>query len=93
MDDEEKEDVHSPSLKSLYEALPAEAKGAIAFLLMCLLFFASVMFLGPLVLEKNCWEFQAKDHRFFKFNACNGDVIEITEEYLEKAKSLSKESN
>ena len=36
---------------------------------------------------------QAKESRFFKFNSCNGDVIEITAEYLEKARVMSGEPN
>ena len=91
MNDERKEVNRFPNLKLLYKALPAEAKGVFAFLLMYLLFFGATMFLGPLVLENSCWEFQAKERRFFKFNTCNGDVIEITEEYLEKAKNPGKE--
>ncbi len=92
MNDEEEVAAFS-RLKSLYEALPAEVKGAVVFLLMCLLFLPATILLAPLVLEKHCWEFQAKDHRFFKFNSCNGEVIEITEEYLEKSKGQGEKSN
>lgn len=93
MNDEKEEVDRPPSLKSLYETLPAEAKGVFAFLLMYILFFGGSMFIGPILQEKYCWELQTKERRFFKFNVCNGDVIEITEEYLEKAKSLSKNLN
>ena len=93
-DEDEKEEVGGfLKLKSLYEALPAEAKGAIVFLLMCLLLLPTILLFAPLVLERHCWEFQAKESRFFKFNSCNGDVIEITEEYLEKARVMSGEPN
>lgn len=91
---EDKEDTNRrPNLKPLYEVLPAEVKGIIAFFLTFVLFIGAAMFLGPLLLEKQCWELEAKEGRFFKFNACNGDVIEITEQYLNKAKDLSKEPN
>ena len=93
MNNEKEEVSRSPSMKSLYEALPAEAKGVFAFLLMYLLFFGGSMFVGPMLQERHCWELQAKEHRFFKLNVCNGDVIEVTEEYLEKARSLSKDRN
>lgn len=93
-DEGEKEDVGGLSkLKSLYEALPAEAKGAIAFLLLCLLFLPAIILMAPIALENRCWEFQARDHRYFKFNSCNGDVIEITEEYLEKARVQVEKPN
>lgn len=93
-DKDEKEEVGGFSkLKSVYEALPAEAKGAIVFLLMCLLFLPTPILVAPLVLERHCWELQAKESRFFKFNSCNGNVIEITEEYLEKARVMSGEPN
>ena len=93
-DDDEKEEVGGfLKLKSLYEALPAEAKGAIVFLLMCLLLLPTIILFAPLVLERHCWELQAKESRFFKFNSCNGDVIEITEEYLEKARVMAGEPN
>ena len=92
--DEEKEEVGGLSkLKAIYEALPAEAKGAIAFLIMCLLFLPTIILIAPMALEKRCWEFQAKDNRFFKFNSCTGDVIEITEDYLEKAKVQGGKQN
>ena len=95
MNKEEKEEKVGgiQKLKVLYEALAPEVKGTIAFLLMCVLFIPATVVFVPLALEKRCWEFQAKDHRFFKFNSCNGDVIEITEEYLEQARVQSKESN
>jgi TRAP-type mannitol/chloroaromatic compound transport system permease small subunit len=93
MNDEKEEVGGLPKLKLLYETLPAEVKGVIAFLLMCLLLIPAAILLVPLALEKHCWEFQAKDHRFFKFNSCNGEVIEITEEYLEKARVKSGEPN
>ena len=93
-DDAKKEEVGGLSkLKALYEALPAEARGAIAFLIMCLLFLPTIILIAPMALEKRCWEFQAKDNRFFKFNSCNGDVIEITEKYLEKAKAQGEKPN
>jgi len=93
-DDEGKEAVGGLSkLKVLYVALPAEAKGAVAFLIMCLLFLPTIILMAPMALEKRCWEFQAKDNRFFKFNSCNGDVIEITEEYLAKAKAQGEKQN
>jgi hypothetical protein len=97
MADEEKENEEEidgiPKLKVLYQALPPEVKGTIAFLLMCILFIPTAAVFVPMALEKRCWEFQAKDHRFFKFNSCNGDVFEITEEYLEKARVKSGQPN
>lgn len=73
-------------LKSGYAALPAEAKGAIGFLLAFFLFLSVTIVLRPLLLERNCWELQAKEGRIFKFNACNGDVVEITEQYFKPKK-------
>jgi len=93
-DEEKKEELGDiPKLKVLYEALSPEAKGAIVFLLMWVLIIPAAVVFVPLVLEKHCWEFQAKDRRFFKFNSCTGDVIEITEEYLEKARVRSGKPN
>jgi hypothetical protein len=66
-------------LKSLYAALPPEAKG---FLLALVLVLVCVGALWPVLKQGRCWEFRGHEGRFFKVNACNGDVVEITEQYL-----------
>ena len=54
--------------------------------------FAGFSLIGklPTMLESNkCWELQYKDDRVFRFNACNGTVVELDRKSMQPKVGLN----
>ena len=75
-------------VNSMFASLPIEIRGIIGFMLMFFLYMGGMKFITN---EDNfnateCWKLEYKNDRIFKFNTCNGDVIEIDSKTLKNKK-------
>ena len=86
MDNEEITKKGKSEAMSILASLPIEIRWVIGGLLIFFLFFSGMQFIankGNFSIQ-DCWRLEYHDGRMFKFNSCNGELVEIDPEILKK---------
>jgi len=79
----------SLGLGSMFASFPIEIRTIIGLMMAFFVFiggFQVVKHLPSMFENSKCWELQFKDERVFKFNTCNGLLVELDKDSMQEKK-------
>lgn len=86
MNEEETARAAKSEMNSIVRSLPLEIRWIIGCMLVFFLFIGGMQFISNTdnFSFKDCWTMEYHDGRMFKFNSCDGEIIEIDPKTLKK---------